>query len=602
MNYKVIYTLTDLRIYIKKIQQKKYVSFDTETNGLDPFTSKIVGISLSIDPGEGVYIPIRHKNLLRQLPRHKVFKELKPMFEDPEIIKAAHNMKFDYQMLKQEGIKLTGGFYDTQVMAYLIAPNEHHNGLNEVAEFYLGHGKDSVKELIGKGKNQTTMDKVAIDLVAPYAVNDAALVSELVPKLLPELDRLGMLDLYVKIELPLIFVLADMELAGIKINVKQLEKMSKELEKEIQEVTKMIHTDAGGPFLISSPKQLGKVLFEKLQLRSERKTKTGQPSTDNDTLEELKSQHWIVPLIIKYRHLSKLKSTYVDALPTMVSSVTGRVHTNLWQTVTATGRLSSSEPNLQNIPIRDKQGQEIRRAFIAEPGHVLLVADYSQIELRILAHLSGDQAMIHVFNNGGDIHAETAEAVFKGTKDPKEARFRAKIINFSINYGTSIKSLAKELGTTDFQAKQFMERYFWKYSRVREYQEEIVLETEAQGYSVTLLGRKRPVPEFQSEKKAIRAFARRVAMNNPIQGSAADVVKIAMLQTVWALKKAKLKARLLLQVHDELIFEVPKDEVERVKPIIRACMEDLSGFLKRKLSIPIPVNIGVGDNWIEAKE
>lgn len=599
---RTITKLYELRNYIKHIKRAKFVSVDTETTGLDTINSRIVGIALSIEAWEGVYIPIRHENL-KQLPVKTVLTMLKPILEDPTIIKAAHNLKFDYQMFLNDRITLKGALYDTQIMAYLVAPNEHQSGLGYVSEYYLGHSKDPIKTIIGSGKKMIPVEQVDIDIVAPYAANDAALVSELVPILKEKLIVLSMMSLYMKIELPLIFILADMERVGITVDSSQLKELSQTCEHEINSLSKQIYTAAEGrPFLISSPKQLSKLLFNDLKLIPPKKTKTGLCSTDSDVLEELKDKHPIISLLIKYRHLSKIKSTYLDTLPEIVNKRTGRVHTSLHQTVAATGRLASSKPNLQNIPIRDELGKSIRRAFIAKKGHVLLVADYSQIELRILAHLSGDQTMINTFKSGGDIHKDVADSVFAKLKDRQDARFKAKIVNFSINYGTSVKSLARELGTSTKEAQIFLQRYFWKYPRIRDYQHEIVMETETQSYSITIMGRKRPVPELQNEKPAIRHFGERVALNNPIQGSAADVVKIAMIQTTWALKKAKLKTELLLQVHDELIFEVPQNEVDRAKEIIKACMEDTSAYLKNKLTVPIPVNIGIGQNWTDAKE
>ena len=607
--YKKILTLRELAFYVQKIQQHGSVSLDTETTGLNIKEDRIVGVSFSILPNEGVYIPIRHKypGCPKQIPADKVFMVLKKVLEDPDIRKAGHNLKYDYHMFLNEGITLRGPLDDTKVLAYLIAPNEHNNHLAYVAEVYVGHGKDSIKNLIGTGKKAVTMDQVDIDAVAPYAANDAMLVAELLPILKQRVQSLGLLPLYEQIEMPLLVILAKMEQEGIQINKDILAAMSVKLQAEADCLEQEVYSIAGETFNLNSPKQLRELLFGKLGMSSKNKTKGGVLSTNVETLETLKARydHPIIDKILGYRHLAKLLSTYINALPGLTHGTPGRVHTDFSQTVAATGRLASSKPNLQNIPARDEKGQEIRRAFVAKKGYSLLVADYSQIELRLLAHLSGDQGMIRVFNDGRDIHQETADSVFKGTLDPKDARFRAKIINFSINYGTSARSLAKELKTTEDEAKQFMFKYFCKYRRVKEYMDECIFEAKEQCFASTILGRKRPIPELYSDNRAMASFGERVALNHPIQGSAADIVKIAMIQTVRCLEERGLKTKLLLQVHDELIFEVPEKEIELAKKLITLNMENLNRYNKYlpvKLAVPITVNIGVGPNWADAKE
>jgi DNA polymerase-1 len=440
------------------------------------------------------------------------------------------------------------------------------------------------------------MDKVAIDRAAPYACQDAALAMELGDVLWEKVRGKGLDRLYDEIERPLIALLARMEIWGVRVDPKVLKAMSKELEGELGRLEKDIHALAGGPFNINSPKQLAEVLFHKLGLPAARRTRiTKGYSTSLDILEDLAAVHPLARQVLEYRQLAKLKSTYADALCQLIHPVTGRIHTSYNQTVASTGRLSSSEPNLQNIPARGPWGARFRRAFVPAKGHVLLAADYSQVELRVLAHLSEDPTLIATFLEDRDVHEETARLVF-GEAAGEEARRRAKIINFSVIYGTSAYSLARELGTSSAEAQKFIDRYFGERPGVRTYLDRVVEEARERGYSETILGRQRQVPELRMPDRAIQQAGRRIALNNPIQGSAADIIKVAMLRAARLLDARGLRARMLLQVHDELVFEVPEDEMGRVEPVVREAMEGAAD-----LKVPLKVRLGAGPNWADAK-
>jgi len=605
---KVILKEKDLKFYLELIKKAGKVSLDTETTGSDPVTAKLVGMSLSLEPEKGIYIPLRHNysKCPKQMPIEKFCAAVRPVLESVKV--AGHNIQYDYIILKQEGIILKNIADDTKILAYLIAPNEHNSRLTFLADLYLGKVKKTFKELVGTGRKVVTIDTMPIEEVAPYAIADAKLVTELIPILHKKLDSLGMIWLYENIEIPLISILGDMQLTGIKIDCKILKAISHYLECSIEkisiEILKFLHKKKD-EFNINSPKQLAQALFNDLALEPIKRTKGGALATDIDVLEALKNKHPVIPLLIDYRHLSKIKNTYTDTLPELINPATGRLHTSFSQTTAATGRLASSDPNLQNIPVKDKLGKDIRRAFIPNKGCVFLVADYSQIELRLLAHLSNDPVMIDIYKHGGDIHKETADAVFPNIKDREKARYDAKPINFSINYGISIRSLAQELGVNESKAKEFIWKYFNKYKGVKEYMCDIVKETRELGYSATILGRKRPIPELDSSRKAIYFFGKRIALNNPVQGSAADIIKIAMIQIAEALKEKRIKTKMLLQVHDELIFEVPKNEIKQAKKVIKLNMEHLNrykAFLKCPLKVSMVADIGVGKNWADAKE
>jgi DNA polymerase-1 len=513
--------------------------------------------------------------------------------------KTGQNIKYDSIVLRREGVTLAGIELDTMVLSYLLEPNWGKHQLEKMALTYLQTTKTTYEEVAGKGKKQVTMDQVAVERVAPYACQDADLALRLGSLLWDKVRERKLDKLYATVERPLIEVLADMEIAGVRVDPGVLAELSARFGKELGGLETRIHELAGQEFNINSPKQLAEILFHKLALRSPKKTKvTGSLSTSMEVLEELAPLHPLADLVLKYRTLAKLKSTYADVLPALIDPATGRIHTCYNQTVASTGRLSSSEPNLQNIPVRGEWGPEFRKAFIADDGCGLLTADYAQIELRILAHLSGDKALCASFLADRDIHAETAVQVFGETSGlfPEEQRRRAKVINFSIIYGTSAFSLAKELGTAPGEAQKFIDRYFDRHPQVREYLDRIVEEARVRGTAETLFGRQRQVPELRVADRVTREAGRRIALNMPIQGTAADVIKLAMVRIHGELRKRRLRARMTLQVHDELVFEVPAAERAAVERVVREGMESVC-----ELSVPLKVHLGWGRNWAEAK-
>jgi len=574
------------------------LALDTETDGPAPTRARLVGLSFAFEPGRAYYVPVGHDYLgaPAQIPKARALDILRPVLEDPAVRKTGQNIKYDLIVLEREGVRLAGISRDTMVLSYLLEPNWGKHGLDKVALHYLQETKSPYAEVVGKGKNELTMDKVPVERAAPYACQDAALAWELGPVLWDKAAGRGLGRLYEDIERPLIELLARMEVAGVRVDPAVLKAMSKELEGEIGRLEKDIHALAGGAFNINSPRQLGEVLFHKLGLPAARRTRiTKGYSTSLDILEDLAALHPLAKLVLDYRQMSKLKSTYADALGSLIDPATGRIHTSYNQTVASTGRLSSSDPNLQNIPVRGPWGTRFRQAFIPDKGSFLLAADYSQIELRVLAHLSDDPTLIETFLSDRDVHEETARLVF-GESAGEEARRRAKIINFSIIYGTSAFSLAKELGTSAGEAQKFIDRYFAERPKVREYLDRVVEEAREKGYSETLLGRQRQVPELRMPDRTLQQAGRRIALNNPIQGSAADLIKVAMLRADRALRGRKLGTRMILQVHDELVFEVPKGERGEVEPLIREAMEGVA-----ELRVPLKVRLGAGPNWADAK-
>jgi len=502
-------------------------------------------------------------------------------------------------VLRREGVRLEGIDRDTMVLSYLLEPNWGRHNLERLALTYLQTDKASYESVVGKGKSQLTMDKVAIDRVVPYACQDADLALELGTLLWDKVREKKLDRLYEDIERPLIGLLAQMEIWGVRVDPDVLRAMSREFGAELKRLEQRIHELAGAPFNINSPQQLGSVLFHKLGLPASRKTRVTRGfSTSLDILEELAPLHPLAGMVLEYRQKTKLKSTYADALPELIDPETGRIHTSYNQTVASTGRLSSSDPNLQNIPARGEWGPRFRRAFIADPGHVLLAADYSQIELRVLAHLAEDPALLATFIEDRDVHDETARLVFGDGSGltAEERRRRAKVINFSVVYGTSAFSLAKELQTSTAEAQKFIDRYFAEHPGVRDYLERIVREAGERGYSETVFGRQRPVPELRQSDKATQQAGRRIALNMPIQGSAADIIKVAMLRIWDDLRARKLRTRMILQVHDELVFEVPHAERAAVEAIVRDRMENVCA-----LKVPLKVRLGWGANWADAK-
>jgi DNA polymerase-1 len=596
--FHTIFEEAELQALAVRMAAAAEVALDTETDNASPTRARLVGLSFSLVPGEAYYVPLGHDYLgaPAQIPRDRALAILRPVLEDPDIRKTGQNIKYDLIVLQREGLRLAGISRDTMVLSYLLEPNWGKHGLEKLALHYLQETKTPFKDIVGRGKKELTMDKVSVEQAGPYACQDAALALELGSVLWDKVSSRGLVRLYEDIERPLIGLLARMEILGVRVDPTVLKSMSKELEGEIARLEKEIHTLAGGAFNINSPRQLADILFHKLGLPTSRRTKiTKGYSTSLDILEELAAIHPLAKHVLEYRQMAKLKSTYADALPQLIDPATGRIHTSYNQTVASTGRLSSSDPNLQNIPARGPWGTRFRRAFVPEKGYLLLAADYSQIELRVLAHLSADPTLIDTFRGDRDVHEETARLVF-GEAAGAEARRRAKIINFSIIYGTSAFSLAKELGTSTGEAQKFIDRYFAERPKVREYLDRVVEEARQRGYSETILGRQRQVPELRVPDRALQQAGRRIALNNPIQGSAADLIKVAMLRAERSLASRKLGTRMILQVHDELVFEVPEAERDAVEPIVRQAMEGAAELL-----VPLTVRLGFGPSWADAK-
>ncbi|MCD6518151.1 MAG: DNA polymerase I [Candidatus Aminicenantes bacterium] len=600
-DYSLIVNEQDLDALIDQIKKSKKVSIDTETNSPNPTEADLVGISFSLKPHQAFYLPLRHDypGAPKQLPLKNSLNRLSEIFSDPEIKKIGQNIKYDCIVLKREGAPLKGIDIDTMILSYLCEPNLGKHNLDSLALKHLHVKTTSYEEIAGKGKDEVTLDKVDVNKVMPYACEDADITLQLSSVLMEKAREKNLTRLYRDIEQPLIEVLTDMEIWGITVDPGVLKTLSEELEESITRLEKKIYEQCGEEFNINSPQQLGEVLFVRLGLPSSKKTKkTGRFSTSFGVLENLSSKYPVVKEILEYRKLSKLKSTYADALPKLINKTSGRIHTSYNQTIASTGRLSSSYPNLQNIPIRGEWGMRFRRAFIPPPEHLFLSADYSQIELRVLAHLSEDPELIKTFENDRDVHKETADKVFgkEASLFRDEFRRRAKIINFSIIYGTSPFSLAKQLETSTSEAKKFIDLYFERYPQVMAFQQACVKEAEEKGYSETLFGRKRPIPELKSKNKVIQQAGQRIALNTPIQGTAADLMKKAMRDIWEEIKKNNLNSKIILQVHDELVFEVPDAEQKLMEQIAKEKMEKVL-----PLKVPLKVHLGWGVNWAEAK-
>lgn len=597
-------TLADL---VAKLNKAKVIAVDTETTGTDSTAADLVGISISIKEGEGYYIPLGHTGWNEpQLPVAEVMKALTPPLTNPNIPKAGHNLGFDYSMLKRNGLTIAPIGFDTLIAEWLTDPGSHNLGLKDLAFHRLGIEMTKITELIGTGKKQITFDQVPLEPAAAYAVADVDVVLRLMPELKEELERKGLTQLYHEVEMPFIPVLADMEMAGIMIDSDVLHEMSKELGQKLKALEKKIYKAVGYEFNINSTQQLAKALFEDLKLEPKdksRKTATGKYSTAADVLEEMKGQHPVLDAILEHRELSKLKSTYVDALPETVNPKTGRVHTSFNQCGSVTGRLASSNPNLQNIPIRTELGRQVRRAFIAPRGRRLVAADYSQVELRIAAHMANEKFWLDAFKRGDDIHAATAAAVFSVPLDKvtKDQRRNAKAVNFGILYGMGAFSLAKNTGLTLGEAEEFIKKYFAELPGVKSYLDETKRKAASDGYVETLQGRRRYFPiltRFGStrEDQMLRARAEREAINAPVQGTAADIIKLAMLEIHRQLPRKVASARMLLQVHDELVFECDADDVEKLAAFVKKTME--GAF---KLNAHLAVEVRSGKNWEEMK-
>ena len=582
-------------LFIKNLMTQTSVCFDTETTGLNPITSELVGIAFSWEIGKGFYLPFPDSRKEAQL----LIEELRPFFENEAILKIGQNLKYDIKVLAKYQISVKGKLFDTMLAHYLINPDMRHN-MNILSETYLNYTPVSITELIGKkGKNQLSMREVPLDQQTEYAVEDADITLQLKEHFSKELSEANTRKLFDEIEIPLLRVLADMELEGINLNKEFLNDLSSKLDTDIKELELKIYQKSGEEFNIASPRQLGVILFDKLNLVDKpKKTKTGQYSTSEDVLSYLAKDHKIIRNVLDYRGLAKLKSTYVDALPEQVEPITGRVHTDYMQTVAATGRLSSNNPNLQNIPIRTERGRQIRKAFIPrDKDHVLLAADYSQIELRIIAALSKEEVMIEAFKNGEDIHASTAAKVFQiPLKEvTREQRGNAKTVNFGIIYGVSAFGLSNQTDLSRTESKELIDTYYRTYPKLKDYIGEQINFARKNGFVQTVLGRRRYLRDINTGNAIVRGAAERNAINAPIQGSAADIIKIAMINIHRKFDEMKFKSKMLLQVHDELVFDVYKPELETLKKLIRSEMENAY-----PLSVPLVVDIGVGDNWLEA--
>lgn len=594
-NYEITDTPEKRKQLIEALSTQKSFSFDTETTGTDANDAELVGLSFSWKKGEGFYVPIPEN----QTEAQAIVNEFKSVLENPENEKIGQNIKYDILMMKWYGIEMQGPLFDTMLAHYLIDADTRHN-MDFLSESYLNYSPISITELIGKkGKDQGNMRTVPIEKAGEYAAEDADITLQLKETFAPLLPTLNADKLAREVENPLIYVLADMEKDGIRIDEKGLADYSKELETDILRLEKQIYEKAGVRFNIASPKQLGEVLFEKLQLDPKaKKTKTGQYQTGEDVLTALAPKHEMVQDVLDFRQLQKLKSTYVDALPLMINRKTGRVHSSFNQAVAATGRLSSNNPNLQNIPIRTEKGREVRRAFIPRnDDFTLLSADYSQIELRIIAEISKDTGMLDAFKHGHDIHRATAAKVYGIGFDEvtSDQRRNAKAVNFGIIYGQSAFGLSQSLGIPRKEAAEIIEQYFIQYPGIKKYMSDTANFARENGYVETILGRRRYLRDINSANAVVRGFAERNAINAPIQGSAADMIKVAMINIHRELKSMKVDTRMILQVHDELVFDVPKTEVEKVRPVIEELMKTAI-----KMEVPILVESGTGQNWLEA--
>lgn len=618
--YETVTTEVQLAKWIKKIQAEKLVAVDTETNALDVMSAELVGISFGLASGEACYIPLTHKEevseqagqgdlfakntamvgyelVKNQLDLTACLAQLKPILEDEQIKKIGQNIKYDLTVFANHGIEVQGVAFDTMLESYTQNSTGRHN-MDDLAERYLGHKTIAFEEIAGKGKNQLTFDKIALDVASEYAAEDADVTMKLHQTLFPELEKTPtLLKLFNEIEMPLVRVLSHIERNGVLIDPQKLLAQSQEIEQRLAEVEAEVHQAAGQEFNLASTKQLQEILFEKLGLPVKKKTPKGAPSTNEEVLEELAQEGHIVPkLLIEHRGLSKLKSTYTDKLPQMINPKTGRVHTSYHQAVTATGRLSSSDPNLQNIPIRNEEGRRIRQAFIAREGYKIVAADYSQIELRIMAHLANDAGMQKAFAEGKDIHRSTAAEIFGVSLEEvtNEQRRNAKAINFGLIYGMSEFGLSNQLGISRQEARSYMDAYFNRYPNVLQFMTDIKTKAAEQGYVETLLGRRLYLPEIKSSNGMRRKAAERVAINAPMQGTAADIIKVAMI----GIDKAILgdeNIKMIMQVHDELVFEVKAEMVEHYSQLIKTEMEKAL-----KLHVPLIADVGVGDNWDEA--
>lgn len=594
-NYQLTETADKRASLIKYLSTKKAFCFDTETTGLDTIDAELVGIAFSCKAGEGFYVPFPENRKAADF----ILAELKPLFTNDKILKIAHNLKYDYTILKWYGIEIQQPMFDTMLAHYLLQPDMRH-GMDLLSETYLHYRPIPIEDLIGKkGKDQKNMRDIDVDVVKEYAAEDADITYRLYELFSPKLESTNTKNLFDKIEMPLVNVLGAMETEGIKVDKALLEKFSDELGQEILGFEEKILSLAGVPFNIASPKQLGEILFDHLKISDKpKKTKTGQYATSEDILESLRGEHEIVDSILEFRQAQKLKSTYVDALPLLINPKTGRIHTTYNQAIAATGRLSSVNPNLQNIPIRTERGRRVREAFIPrDENHILLAADYSQIELRVIASISEDKAMIEAFQNDEDIHRATAAKIFNVPLEEvtRDQRSNAKTVNFGIIYGVSAFGLSQQTNLSRSEAKEVIDSYLSTYSGIRDYMHSTVEFAKENGFVETIMGRRRYLKDINSANAVVRGQAERNAINAPIQGSAADIIKKAMIDIHEVFVNEKFKSKMVLQVHDELVFDAHKDELDIIKPIIVDKMQNAVSLI-----VKLKVDVGTGDNWLQA--
>ena len=599
-NYSLVLTEEELERVIGRVKETGEVSVDLETTSTDPMLAEIVGIALCPAPHEAYYVPVAHRSLadssIKQLGLPFVLEKLKPVIEDKGLKKIGQNLKYEFVLFEMYGLRLDGISFDTMVAAHMLDSSRISYSLDELSRLYLGHSMISYRDVTGTGKSKINFEEVELGAAKVYSCEDADVAMLLGKKLARELEEINLVRAYRDIELKFIEVLARVEINGVKVDAARLKELSKEFDAGLKEIEKTIFEEVGYEFNLNSPIQLRQVLFETLRLPQKKLTKTGESSTDVEVLNDLSKFHPVPEKVLEHRTLSKLKSTYVDALPRLINPRTGRLHTSFNPVGSSTGRLSSSDPNLQNIPIKTPQGRRIREAFIPEEGFVMLSADYSQIELRLLAHFSEDESLVEAFMKGSNIHNRTASEIFGVTEDlvTPEMRRLSKNINFGIIYGISAFGLAKQLGTSVSIAKSYIDEYFKRYKKVREYIEKSINDARSKGYAETILGRRRPIPELSSDDRNRKGFGERTAMNTPIQGSAADIINIAMIRIHEKLASG-FKTRMILQVHDELLFEVPQDEMREVSRMVKDEMEGAWD-----LRVPIVAEIGTGKNWAEA--
>jgi len=598
--YEVILKQADFERWMTKLEQAELFAFDTETTSLNYMQAEVVGLSFAVTPGEAAYLPLAHNypGAPEQLGRDAVLERMRPLLENPEKLKVGQNLKYDMSVLANHGIELQGIAYDTMLESYIADSTATRHDMDSLAKKYLNLGTIKFEDVAGKGAKQITFNQVALEQAGPYAAEDADITLRLHQKIWPQIEcERSLTKLFQEIEVPLVPVLSRIERTGVKVDTAMLKVQSQQLAVRMHELEQAAYELAGQPFNLASPKQIGEIFFNQLQLPVIAKTPKGVPSTAEAVLQELAEEYELPRLLLEHRGLSKLKSTYTDKLPLQVDSKTGRIHTSYHQAVTATGRLSSSDPNLQNIPVRNEEGRRIRQAFIPEAGYRMVAADYSQIELRIMAHLSGDEGLLRAFTTGQDVHRATAAEVFGLEPDQvsTEQRRSAKAINFGLIYGMSAFGLAKQLGIERKAAQSYVDLYFERYPGVQAFMDRIREEAKENGYVETVFGRRLYLPEINSRNGMRRAAAERTAINAPMQGTAADIIKRAMLVVDNWIGTEEPAVRMIMQVHDELVFEVREDQLDSAVDKIRGAMESAAD-----LAVPLVVDVGIGDNWDEA--